>query len=201
VEALQYFGDLMTKYKVIAPESTTWEYDEIVANGQNDRYAMATTLAPYGTLLNDPKLSKTGGRWSARPIPGAERADQARSVLGGWTFSVPKACKHKELAFEFIQMSTTKAWAERSMERGNLPPRASVLRRPEVAEKFPWAPAAATTLETAKLEPNHPIWPTLEARLRPAISQVLLGERDAKTALDQVASDWQRSLRRANLVK
>ncbi|HEX4178951.1 MAG TPA: extracellular solute-binding protein, partial [Rhizomicrobium sp.] len=46
VEALQFYGDLMTRYKVVVPDSITWEYDEIVAGGQNDRYAMTITLAP-----------------------------------------------------------------------------------------------------------------------------------------------------------
>ncbi len=36
----------MTKYKVVVPDSITWEFDEIVAGGQRDRYAMTVTLAP-----------------------------------------------------------------------------------------------------------------------------------------------------------
>ena len=44
VEALQFYGDLMTKYKVVVPDAITWEFDEIVAGGQNDRYAMTITL-------------------------------------------------------------------------------------------------------------------------------------------------------------
>ncbi len=71
VEALEFYGDLMTRYKVVVPDSITWEFDEIVAGGQRDRYAMTITLAPYGTLINDPKLSQTAGRWAwaarARP--------------------------------------------------------------------------------------------------------------------------------------
>lgn len=61
VAALEFWAGLVTKDKVVPPEAMTWEYDEIVAGGQSDRYAMAETFAPYGTLINDPKLSKTGG--------------------------------------------------------------------------------------------------------------------------------------------
>ena len=78
VEALQYYGDLMTKYKVVVPDAITWEFDEIVAGGQNDRYAMTITLAPYGTLINDPKLSKTAGKWAWTVAPGAHSARKAR---------------------------------------------------------------------------------------------------------------------------
>jgi ABC-type glycerol-3-phosphate transport system substrate-binding protein len=201
VEALEYYGDLLTKYKVVPPEALTWEFDEIVANGQSDRYAMTVTLAPYGTLMNDPKLSKTGGKWAAATMPGAKTPEQGRTWLSGWIFGVASACKNKELAFQFIQMATNKQWMRRSMERGNLAPRASVLRDPAVVEKLAWAPAAATALETARPDPQHPVWPTLENQLRSGISQVLLGQRTSKQALDAVASDWQRSLRRAGVVK
>jgi multiple sugar transport system substrate-binding protein len=201
VEALEYYGDLVTKYKVVPQDALTWEFDEIVANGQNDRYAMTVTLAPYGTLINDPKLSKTGGRWAWSPMPGAKTKEQGRTWLAGWVFGVPTACRNKEWAFQFVQMATSKKWLRRSMDRGNAPTRASALRDPTAIEFVGWAPAAATALETARIDPNHPIWPTLEAQLRSGISQVLLGQKAAKPALDAVAADWQRSLRRANLIK
>jgi len=41
----------------------------------------------------------------------------------------------------------------------------------------------------------------MEGRLRSGISEVLAGQKTAKAALDAVAADWQRSLRRAGLVK
>jgi ABC-type glycerol-3-phosphate transport system substrate-binding protein len=201
VEALEFFGDLMTRYKVIPQDALTWEFDEIVANGQNDRYAMSITLGPYGSLLNDAKLSRTGGRWTAAVVPGRHGRGESRTFVGGWTLGVPTSTKNKEWAFEFIQMATSKKWHRQSMERGNAPTRSSVLLDPVMVEKFTWAPAAAEALKTARLDPAHPIWPTLEVSLRGGISAVLLGQKTAKVALDGVASDWTRSLKRANLIK
>jgi ABC-type glycerol-3-phosphate transport system substrate-binding protein len=199
VEALEYYGDLMTKYKVVVPDAITWEFDEIVAGGQNDRYAMTITLAPYGTLINDPKLSRTAGRWAWTVPPGHHSAAESCTSMGGWTFSVPKNGKNQEWAFEFIQMACSKHWMQRSLERGNAPPRVSVLSEPSVAERFGWAPVLAQTIKTAKLEPRDPIWPALDLQLRTAISAVLLGQKTAKVALDGVAADWQRTLKRAGL--
>ena len=199
VEALQFYGDLMTKHHVVVPDAITWEFDEIVAGGQNDRYAMTITLAPYGTLINDPKLSQTAGRWAWAVAPGRHAAAESQVSLGGWTFGVPEAGKHKAWAFEFIQFATGKFWMRRSLERGNAPPRVSVLNDPSVLDRFGWAPVLAESLKTATLEPREPVWPTLELRLRTGISQVLLGQKTAKQALDEVATDWQRSLRRAGL--
>jgi ABC-type glycerol-3-phosphate transport system substrate-binding protein len=197
VEALEYYGDLMTKYHAVVPDAITWEFDEI--GGQRDRYAMTITLAPYGTLLNDPKLSQTAGRWAWAVAPGRHSTAESRVSVGGWTFGVPEGGKNQAWAFEFIQFATSKAWMRRSLERGNAPPRVSVLNDPSVLDRFGWAPVLAESLKTATLEPREPIWPTLELRLRSGISQVLLGEKTAKQALDEVAADWRRSLRRAGL--
>ncbi len=195
VEALEYYGDLMTKYKVVVPDAITWEFDEIIAGGQHDRYAMTITLAPYGGLIDDPKLSQTGGKWAWAVPPGRHSAADSATSMGGWTFSVPKGGKNQEWAFEFIQMACSKKWMQRSLERGNAPPRTSVLSE----ASFGWAPVLAQTLKTARLEPRDPIWPSLELRLRTAVSSVLLGQKPARLALDEVAADWQRTLKRAGL--
>jgi ABC-type glycerol-3-phosphate transport system substrate-binding protein len=199
VEALEYYGDLMTKYKVVVPDAITWEFDEIVAGGQNDRYAMTLTLAPYGTLLNDAKLSQTAGHWAWAVPPGHHSVAESCTSMGGWTFSVPKNGKNQEWAFDFIRMACSKEWMQRSLERGNAPPRVSVLNEPSVADRFGWAPVLAATMKTAKLEPRDPIWPSMDLQLRSAVSAVLLGEKSARVALDGVAADWRRTLKRAGL--
>ena len=65
----------------------------------------------------------------------------------------------------------------RSVERGNAPPRVSVLNDPEVTAAYGWAPVLAEAMKTAKLEPREPIWPTMELSLRSGISSVLLDRR------------------------
>ncbi len=199
VEALQFYGDLMTMTRSSHSDAITWEFDEIVAGGQTDRYAMTITLAPHGTLINDPKLSKTAGRWGWAVAPGAHSRAESRVSVGGWTFGVPSSSKHKDWAFEFIQLATNKEWMRRSLERGNAPPRVSVLNQRDVQQRFGWAPVLAEAMKTATLEPRDAIWPTLELQLRSGISQVLLGQQTAKQALDAVAADWVRSLRRAGI--
>jgi ABC-type glycerol-3-phosphate transport system substrate-binding protein len=201
VTALQFYGDLVTKWKVTPPEVTTWEFDEIMAGGQNDRYAMADMLAPFGSQINDPRLSKTAGKWAWAQTPGLTAELAGRAWIGAWTFSVPTTSKNKEWAGEFIKYVTSKPAMLRSMDSGNLPPRNSVLNDPEILKTYGWAAASAVALSHAIQNPSDEVWGTMEARLRTGISQVLLGQRTAKVALDAVADDWRRSLRRAGLVK
>jgi ABC-type glycerol-3-phosphate transport system substrate-binding protein len=85
------------------------------------------------------------------------------------------------------------------MERGNAPPLRSVLEDPEMVEKIGWPPVAAQAIETGFPTPAFPVWDTLEIQMRSAISQTLFGQKTAKQALDDLAGDWQRSLRRAGV--
>jgi multiple sugar transport system substrate-binding protein len=89
----------------------------------------------------------------------------------------------------------------RSMIRGNAPPRGSVLRDPEMVELIGWPPIAAAAIETGIPTPAQPVWGTLQLPLRAGLSQAILGQKTAKQTLDDVASDWQRGLRRAGVGK
>ncbi len=196
VEALQYFGDLLTKYKVVPPDAVTWEWDEIIANGQNDRYGMTIAFAPSGTMLNDPKVSRTGGKWAWTVAPGAHGVDQSRTFLGGWSLAVPRYSRNKDWAFAFLQMVAGKDWALRSFQQGNCPAHLSALNDPAINKQFGWAAPGAAALKTATVDPQEPIWGAMELALRSGISKVLLGQSQPKPALDAVAENWKRIMRR-----
>jgi ABC-type glycerol-3-phosphate transport system substrate-binding protein len=199
VGALQFYGDLMTKYQVVNPASLTWEFDGIIAGGQNDQFAMTVTLAPYGELMTDPKVSKTGGAWAWSLMPGKDAIGQTGTYLAGWMLGVPEGSKNTDWAFEFIQLATSKQWMRRSIDLGNAPPRVSVLEDPAVLAKHAWAPVAGAALKTATLDHRDPLWASAQLPLRTAISQVLLGQKTAKQALDAVADQWHRSFRLAGM--
>jgi multiple sugar transport system substrate-binding protein len=199
VEALQFYADLVVKHKVVPPEVTTWEYDEIIAGGQRDRYVMTQTFAPYGTLINDPANSRTAGRWAWDTVPGHTAKSESRTWIDGHFLAVPRYTRNADWAIEFIRMATSKQWHLRSMERGNAPPRGSVLRDSDMVAKLGWPPVAAAAIETGFPTPAHPAWDTLELALRSGVSGTLQGQKTAKQAMDTVATDWQRSLRRAGI--
>lgn len=199
VEALPYYGDLMTKYHVTHPASLTWEFDGIISGGQADEFAMTVTLAPYGEAMNDPKVSKTAGKWSFQLMPGKDNMQQSHAYLAGWMLGVPQQIKYQDWAFDLVQMATSNTWMKRSIDLGNAPPRGSVLANPEVLAKHSWAPVEGEALKTAMLDHRDPAWAAAQLPLRTAISQVLLGQQSAKAALATVARQWNRSFELAGL--
>ena len=51
-------------------------------------YAMTVTIGPYATLMNDPALSKTAGKWAWGKVPGGSTPDDSTSSVGGWAMGV-----------------------------------------------------------------------------------------------------------------
>jgi ABC-type glycerol-3-phosphate transport system substrate-binding protein len=201
VAALEFWSGLVTKDKVVPPEAMTWDFEEIVAGGQADRYAMVETFAPYGTLINDPKQSKTGGKWIWDTVPGITDKSQSKTWVDGHFLGIPKYTKNREWALQFIQMACGKKYMRQSMIRGNAPPRGSILRDPEMVKLIGWTDIAAKAIETGIPTPAQPIFPTLGLSLRAALSQTLIGEKTPKQALDALADDWRRAIRRAGGIR
>ena len=201
VDSLQYYGDLVHKYKLVPPEAFTWEWDGLTAGGQADRYAMTCAIASYGTALNDPAVSKTAGKWAWAKVPGETDAAQSLAGTGGWALGVSKGSKHPKWAFEFVKLATNVAMMKKSAFDGNSPPRTSVLNDPEVVAELKWAPAFAAQAENAIPwpAPNDPVFSACDQQLRPHVSRVLLGQKTAQQALDEAAAEWQRTFRRAGL--
>jgi ABC-type glycerol-3-phosphate transport system substrate-binding protein len=179
----------------------TWEFDEIIAGAQKDRYAMSVTFSSYGTLFNSPALSQTGGRWAWATMPGHTAKAQSRTIVDGQFMAISKYSKNAAWATEFLRMACSKEAMLRSMEGGNAPPRGSSLRNPTMVAKLGWPAAAAEAIETGIPTPSNPAWDGLELSLRAGVSETLLGQKTAKQALDDVAREWQRNLRRAGIIK
>lgn len=202
VESLQFYGDLVSKDKVVPPESATWEWDGLTSGAQSDRFALTVTFGPYGTAMNDPAVSKTGGKWAWARVPGHTNISQSRTPNGGWAMGIPEGSPNKEWAYQFIVLATSKAALKDTTKDGNAPPRFSVLNDPEVVERCGWAPAFAEQAKSAVdfPLPTDPIWITLDQQLRPHVSRVLLGQQTAQEAMDAGAAEWRRTLSRANLI-
>ena len=98
-------------------------------------------------------------------------------------------------------MACSKQAMIRSMEGGNAPPRGSSLRDPQMVAKLGWPSAAAEAIETGIPISQDPAWDGLEIALRTGVSETLLGQKTAKQALQGVAGEWRRNLRRAGILK
>ncbi|TGT71938.1 MULTISPECIES: sugar ABC transporter substrate-binding protein [unclassified Mesorhizobium] len=200
VNSLQFYADLVNKHKVTPPEASTWEYDGLVAGGQADRFAMMVALAPNGTLLDDPGVSKTAGKWAWSTVPGATDPSQSMGWSGGWGIGVAEASANKRWAFEFVKMATNTINLKKSAFDGNSPPRKSNLADAQIVSKLKWSKAFAEQNAVPIPMPNDPVFAICDQQIRPHISRALLGQATAQEALDAAAKEWHRTFQRAGLL-
>lgn len=145
---------------------------------------------------NDPKISKIIGKWAIAPIPVPPDGTFAATPYAHGIF-IPYDAPNKEAAFLFMQWYTSK-----EMERhrafdheGCIGFRKSVRFTPEWIKKYSennYAQADNYSLEHT-FAYVRPVWlpEFLEIgdRLGIAIQEVLIGERTAKEALDEINED------------
>ena len=195
--ALQFYVDLVLKHKVVPPEAMTWEFDEIIAGGQNDRYAMTQTFAPYGTLINDPQLSKTAGRWAWATVPGHSNAPSRTWIDGHFFYSEIREIPGLVVGVHShgVQQAMDAALhgaRQRAAAR-------SVLRDPAMVAKLGWPPVAAEAIETGFPTPAHPVWDAFKMRCGPLCRKPCLGKSLQSRHWMNWRRDWQRNLRRAGI--
>ena len=183
VEALQFYGDLITEV-----QSGAAGCDDLAIRGNCRRrparpLCQVQMFAPYGTLINDPKISTTGGKWAWTTVPGPHNKEEGRTWIDGHSIGVPKYTRNKEWALEFVAMCVQPRMAEAGHDLRQCSAAALGAEDPDMIERIGWPPVAAQAIETGIPTPANPVWDTLEVQMRSAISQVQLGHKTAKVAI------------------
>ncbi|MCB1463068.1 MAG: extracellular solute-binding protein [Nitratireductor sp.] len=201
VDSLQFLGDLFTKYKVVPPEATTWEWEGLTSGAQTDRFAMTSAIGAYGQQFNHPTKSKTHGRWAWTTVPGSKTPEQSRSSGGGWAMGIAETSHKKQWAFEFTKMATSTKYLKNTLKDSNCPPRNSVLKDPDIIAEYGWTDAVAEQARTSMPFPNvgDPVFLTCNNQIKPHVSRVLLGKATAQEAMDDAAAEWERTFKRVGL--
>lgn len=130
------------------------------------------------------------------PLPGMPDGEIGSSWVGGWTLAVPRGCRNRELAWDFIRWicATPEGTAAVVEETGNLPgfrksPGIDVVRRNPRLRIF------ADILDTSRHQrPVMPAEAFLMGALDRAVSRALYGRQTPKQALDQATEETQTEL-------
>ena len=88
VEALEFWGDLMTKYKAVVPDS-----DHLGVRGDHRRRPERplrdggdADALRHADQRSD-RSRRPAARWAWAAMPGAKSKDQSRTFFGGWSFA------------------------------------------------------------------------------------------------------------------
>ncbi|MEH7746601.1 extracellular solute-binding protein [Neobacillus drentensis] len=180
VEALKFVVDNLRKEKIVPPDSTTYEFPEVLSAFQNEKVAMAVEWnTAYPQLLDAKTSPKVSDKFAIADVPGG------KPFIHTWTLAINSHSKRKDAAFKFISWLSSPAGAKKYALAGGFPPVPEVLQDPEAIKVHPEFPDLQRTLTMAKAEPTLPEWPRIHEFITDAISKALAGEKSPKEALDE----------------
>ena len=163
---------------------------------QQGKAAIAIEVWPgWVPSMDDPAKSKVVGKMEITAAPGEVIGPSP--MLGIWQLGIPAESDNAKTAREFMDFITSKSFQKELALGVGLPPtRASVYSDKEVVAKYRWYPAQLEALKNGKPRPRITKWKQVESILGDYLQLALVGQLDAKKALDLAAKDINRALKK-----
>jgi multiple sugar transport system substrate-binding protein len=129
--------------------------DDIDTWLQTGRAAMSIATISKTRNYNDPKNSKFPGKLKVGNLPVSRDLKQKYAVAPAkiefWSMAILKNSKNKQLAWNLIRATSSKASTLVTALNGNGPVRNSTYERPEFTQQIPWAAAEQRVLKVARI--------------------------------------------------
>ncbi|OZG75251.1 sugar ABC transporter substrate-binding protein [Hahella sp. CCB-MM4] len=193
VQALESFLEL----KQYAPRGVeVYNSTEVRDAIQQRKAAMAIEVWPsWVPSMDDPDQSKVVREMEVIAAPGQVKGSSP--MLGIWQMGVATDAKHDKAAREFLEFLTSaENQKQLAIDLGLPPTRRSVYTDADVVAKYRWYPNQLDALEHGKPRPRIERWNEVESILGDYLQLAMIGELDARTALDQANRKIDRALKR-----
>jgi len=186
IAALQLWGDLVNKDKVVPPGVLTTGYPDAVNEMASDKTAMmiSGTNGIGAILAQTPALK---GKLGTAPLPAGPKGSSV-TVLGQLGWAISKSSPNKAAAAEYIKFFLSKqnqiTWTQKT---GRLATRTAALQSPQLSD-LAYAGAASATKYAVAL-PQVPYYSNVQLDAAKAFQAVISGtsaSQAAKNASDAI---------------
>jgi multiple sugar transport system substrate-binding protein len=194
VEALEYYASLVpysppSYTENIADQNTSlFQQGKLITSGLHDS-------DQFG-YINDPENSKPEvvNNVGLTISPSGPKGPPPIIHMAGWTLGINADSKMQKAAAAYAMWMAAKGRAPVQAEFGEPQARKSWLDDPANQKEYPQYKAMVESLPHAKAIPVTPQWAEVQDALALAIQQVVTGQEEAKSALDQAAETSDRAL-------
>jgi len=191
VEAIEMAAEMVG---VISPEGVTGFGEEDARAVWQSGNAAFMRNWPYAYGLGNSEDSVIAGKFYVCPLP-AGKSGHGAATLGGWQLGVSKYSKHPQEAADFLLWLTGEEQQKfKAIEGSNNPTYMDVYDDPEVAEASPFMIELYDVFINAVARPSTataPKYNETSVLFFTAVHNVLIGELDAQTALEELELDLQ----------
>ncbi|MCC6832156.1 MAG: sugar ABC transporter substrate-binding protein [Thermoleophilia bacterium] len=189
--ALQEYIDI---YKASAPKnSLNWAFDESLRAVAGDKAAQMISYNWMLPTLNkaDGPAGKLAGKFALAEVPGG------KSILGSWSWAIPKNSASPDAAWAFIAWVTSKQHEKERVIAGGAPVRASAMSDPEVWEQGfgeDYYTTVASILEDAAPLADGPNAEEMINVVGEDLNAAVAGQESVDDAISSAASGAQETL-------
>ncbi len=191
VEAIEMAAEMVG---VISPKGVTGFGEEDARAVWQSGNAAFMRNWPYAYGLGNSEDSVIAGKFYVCPLP-AGNSGHGAATLGGWQLGVSKYSKHPQEATDFLLWLTGEEQQKfKAIEGSNNPTYMDVYDDPEVAEASPFMIELYDVFTNAVARPSTataPKYNETSVLFFTAVHNVLTGELDAQTALEELEMDLQ----------
>ncbi len=207
VQATQFYVDMLRKYKITNPASTTFGEPESSSELKQGRAAMWVGWWWYWAQFSDPKAVAPAvlNHVGFTPAPGWAGGKKASYALV-WPLGIFKNSKNQDAAWEFIKYVTSSAVQKQVASNRSNPAVAdntvvlfSGMADPKVNAANGGIPkVGGQVLRNARTLPQVKTWSQIQGVLEVGMNKMATGT-DVKATLDQMAKDVDAIQKRANI--
>lgn len=188
IEAVQFYTDLATKYKVapeIALTANTEQMDGLFVAGKVALHETGQYIRP-NLQQNAPNL-----KWGAHPTI---KRQQISGPLGGWNWVIPKGAKNADAAWTLVNfMAQPQNMADIVDKIGVFPSRKTALK--DARFQDPQLAPFAEQLTYARATPPIQQWADVQKAFVGGVQSVIAGQGSVQDAMKQAAADINKLLK------
>lgn len=185
-KGIEFYTGLATEHDLSSPAAVTWNELELRDNFVQGKVAMmmSGSWTPKAILAENPELK---GKLGAFTIPGPD-GGYSPSFVGGSHLSVFESSDNKDLAWQFIELMSSKEYATQWAESSSFFPGLNSLLSELQERDDPLVTPFATQMEEAgESVPVTPAWGKVEAKK--TIATMLQAILSGKKSVEQATAD------------
>jgi multiple sugar transport system substrate-binding protein len=188
VKALTFYSDLLRTYKVVSPDVTTYGYNDILTQLQQDKAAMGVEwMAATQDLQNCDKSPLVCKNLQYEFVPPAV-AGQYGFGASSWGWVVPAAAAQKEAGYKFIEWLVGGPGAKLWALNGGIPSNTAALSDPEVVAKVPQFKLLAEAMPYRHITPLLTTSDQIVTAMQDAATSAVTGAKTPQQAMDDAAA-------------
>ena len=186
VQALQFYVDLIDKYKVVDPAVTTFDVPDKQAPMMEGRVAMDWDWSHIAMYAAQPDKSKIVGKLDFGTMPVLKEGMTPYTFDDYWVWTIPSSSKNKDVVYKFIKWQVSKKNDALTYSTGQgIGVRYDNYRDPDLLKQFPYMAGIDKALSVNYFTPPKiPEFAKVNDAIGLECSNAIAGKKSVKQALD-----------------